>query len=701
LALAQRAWADDWAVTRSPFDKRIVARYKALLGRSPNDGYALGKLLGIYKRHSSVAALVREYQTACQRYPKSFTNQVVLGHLYRRAGQIDRAIAQYERAAVLSPAAPSVPAALGALYSKQKKDTQAIAAYQRALALAKNARLKQRYLRALATIALSNRDLKAAREYYGKLVQLAPKNGMLRIEYAQALARSGHEELAIAQYRTLLKHTSDSAMRADLLKEIGALLNKKGKDGEAIETYRKAMSLTAEGHWLRRDLTARIIEIYRRKGQLKQLIAHYEKTWKKRDHFRWDTLGKLYDQVGDESRAKQAYLAALKTNASSIDTRVRLISLLERAGETKAAIAEYQKLAKLAPGEPRYGIELAKRLFDAGQQKAAIQSLEQLGRRFPSDVSVHAILADLFSRWGEEKLAMREAQILVKIEPRDPGHVVSLGEQFFVRGQKKKAIETWQRLLRIVPQKHAAFARLAEVYAQHEMYEQAVEFYRKAVKVKPKHLPYLRSLALTLESARNTQEALAQWQLVLKLVTGTSDRQSQKEARRHVIGILHRTYRLRQAMAEYEKLFYRQPPDVEAGYFLAEANLTNRNPGQAEAIYRKIIEYRPKSVDAHLALERVYRRQRKLALAVDVLKRLVELDPKSARQYCPAPQLSAGPGRQATQVLVLSAQRGVAPKQCASLVQARELGWPGGSLRYDTPTSTHIPDLAAGGRTEE
>ena len=146
----QSTWADDWSVRRSPFDPRVVARYKALLSRRPNDGYALRKLVSLYRKHRSLKTLVTEYRALARAAPRSFAYQVILGHLQRRAGNNEQAVQRYEQAARLDPGSPTVPAALAALYRKLGRTDDAKRAYEKALSLTKTNREKKRYLRALA-----------------------------------------------------------------------------------------------------------------------------------------------------------------------------------------------------------------------------------------------------------------------------------------------------------------------------------------------------------------------------------------------------------------------------------------------------------------------------------------------------------------------------------------------------------------------
>ncbi|MCK5798060.1 MAG: tetratricopeptide repeat protein, partial [Deltaproteobacteria bacterium] len=523
--------------------------------------------------------------------------------------------------------------ALGALYRRTNQSAQAVTAYQRALALAHSKRQKKRYLRALANMALARRDLPSARAFFKKLVSLDPRNIFLRIELAQALARAKLRKEAITQYQHILARTRDSGTRASVLKSIGKLQHELGRTDAAVATYRKAMRLAARGHWIRRELTDRIITIYREKEDLKGLIAYYKKRWKHRGHFEWNILGRLYDETGDEIRATKAYRAALKKKSRAIDTRVRLIALLERSGHGAEVIAEYRKLAYLASAEPRYQFELAKRLHRAGKGTEAIQVLERVARRFPRDASVHSALADLFARWGKRRLALREARKLVQIEPRDASHIVNLGEQYFLRGNKRRALEVWKRLLSAIPQRHRAYAKLASIYGDHDMVPKAIKLYKKAIKLKPKLIPYRRALALLLEGKRLYHKALGAWKTVFSLAQAQKAQQTLREARTHTIDIMHRTYHLKQEIRNRARLFAQSPPDIEAGFFIAEAYRKTRNIKKSVRTYVQILVFRPKNVEALSALESAYRSLHRYARAVKVLKRLASLQPKRRREY--------------------------------------------------------------------
>src|SRR3954471_19112356 len=74
---------DDWGVTRDPFDKNVIARYKAILARNPHDASALAKLLEMYKRYRTIDLLKEEYGKLVEKSPADTSALVVLGRLHK------------------------------------------------------------------------------------------------------------------------------------------------------------------------------------------------------------------------------------------------------------------------------------------------------------------------------------------------------------------------------------------------------------------------------------------------------------------------------------------------------------------------------------------------------------------------------------------------------------------------------------------
>src|SRR4029079_19109311 len=88
-ALAQPA--GDWGVTRDPFDKTVLARYKAILAKNPHDASALAKLLEMYRRYRTVDVLKDEYGKILDQNANDWGALVVLGRLHKTTRDAARA----------------------------------------------------------------------------------------------------------------------------------------------------------------------------------------------------------------------------------------------------------------------------------------------------------------------------------------------------------------------------------------------------------------------------------------------------------------------------------------------------------------------------------------------------------------------------------------------------------------------------------
>ena len=638
-ALAPRAARaqDDWSVKRNPFDRQVVARYKRILAKNPGDKDALNKLRGLYKRYRSVALLVSEYEKQLAKNPRDFSTLVVLGHLALDEGQRDKALTYYQRAAQVRPTDDALQVSLGELYRTAGKLDDARTAYQQALAHASGKKDKLADLRALAEIAVDQTDFTTAAADYTKILELDAGDIQTRLDLADVLGKAKRYDQAVASLRaTEGKLHADPARRVEVVARIGQMLETAGKDDDAIREYKRAMSLTRKGYYLRKELTERIIEIHRRHQDLPVLVAELEKQWKPgaRGHFEWDVLARLYEETGREDKALAAYRKAVAKSPWELETQRRLIALLENSGRADEAIKQYQAVIKVAPGEPRFQLELAERYWRRGQDKQALALLHRIESRFPGDAGVQAALADLFTRWGKDDLAIKAYQRLTQIEPDEPSHLVNLGDQWFQRGDKKKAMAVWHRIL---GKKDAAgYARLGQVYAEHDLLPQALEMYGRALKLKPKDAALYKGRANVFERQRRFSEAVADWEKALSLMPDSkAARPMRREARRQVVTLLkHAGGRLLAVrMDGWARGFSLKKPDVEAGYFLAEAHLRLGQYKSAKAVLEKLLSLQPDDLDAMEQLVKVYRSERDYDKAIALLGKLVAASPGREREY--------------------------------------------------------------------
>ncbi len=624
--------ADDWAVTKNPFDKRVVDRWKGILLKDPWDAGALKKLVDLYKRYSSVDKLIHETE------PTSWNRAVILGHLYRLRPDVDKALSAYAQALTLSPPpakAVRIHAARADMLKQKGDPAAARKEYADALAAGPAQAEKRALLRALADLELDDGNIGAAAARFKEYIELDPRDVTARVDYADALAKHDRGAEALAEYEEAEKRlATDPPRRVEVMVRRGAVLAALGRDDDAVAVYQKAEGELPRAHYLRREIAERTIALFRKKQDLRGLLALYEKTWRDRGHFEWDTLGRLYEETGDVDKALECYRKAVAASPSELETHRRLIAVLERTGRDEESLRQYETLVRVAPGEPRFQIELAERVFRKGDRARALALLKGVASRFYSDPGVHAALADLYSRWGEDKLALAEYEALTHLEPGDESHLVNLGEQYFQRGDKGRAVDVWKRLAGAKTAEGAA--RLAEVYAEHDMGAEAIEMYTRALTLKPKDPALWRGFATVLERQRHDDRALDAWEKVVDLAgADPAHKALRREARARIVVILYRKpgSPLLAKLGQWRSKFQATPPDLEAGYRLVEAYLKLGRHEEAERTLAAILRADPKDLDAKVQLVTVYKMQKKYAPAIALLKELAAEQPALERQY--------------------------------------------------------------------
>ncbi|HTJ40847.1 MAG TPA: HEAT repeat domain-containing protein [Kofleriaceae bacterium] len=636
-AAPDRARADDdWGVTRDPFDKNVVAKYKGTLAKNPHDPGALAKLLEMYRRYRTVAQLEKEYQAVLDKKPDDGPTLIIMARLAAARGDNAAALPLWEQASKAAPDDAIVWVELGTLYRNAGKTPEAKAAFDKALASPKVAKAeKAKALRAEADLALAANDIEGAKKLFDQMIALDPKDVQLRLELGDSLLQANKHAEAIDVYREAEKMLgADPSKRVEVVARIGQALEQKGDDDAAVVEYRRAIKLAPKGYYIENELTARIVDIYRRKQKLPDLLAEYEKTWPEgsRGHFEWDTLARLYEETGQQDKAIAAYRKAVAKAPYELETQRRLIQLLENVGKDDEALKQLEQVVGVAPGEARFQLELAERYWRKGDQKKALGALAQLQARFPGDAGVQSAIADLYTRWGKDDLALAAYERLATLEPDDPGHLVTLGEQYYSRGDKAKALATWKRIA--ASGKASGFAKLGEVMSEHGMTTDALANYGKAIKLEPNNPDHYKGRAAVYESIKSYADAMADWQKVMSLLGDKAvDRVARREARRRIVGVLVRWGQKETEMKNaWVQGFKRTPPDLEAGYFLVEYFAKRPQAGEPRGTLEKLHKLVADDQDVILDLVKAYRGARQFQDAVNLLQELAKVAPARERE---------------------------------------------------------------------
>jgi tetratricopeptide (TPR) repeat protein len=495
----------------------LIARYKGIVLGDPSAPFPLQRLAELYRqRDGKLDALISELEEqAGKTGADRFNALLALAGIYRQDGQHDRARQTYERAVTEQPKSAPALIALAHLLADRGDRTGARARYEQALPLIKDDAGKELTLRTLIALDLDAKDFDAAKKHHKDLVVRAHGSYFVRAELGRELMQRGEYERAVTEFRENAKQAGgDNRVLAPALRDLGAALAKAGKADEAVAELRRALGIAGDQAGVKREIYSLIADVYRGQDRLRDLITEIEKDPRK-DAGELKLLGSLYEESGQIDKALGAYKRALVSSGKDMETRLKVVQLLQIQGELDAAIVEYEALIAAAPHNPDFVFQLAEALIQRGDRTKALAQLAKLEARSSGDPDTMTALADFYERVGEQERAVKLQERLAATTQDDPRFLVDLGNRYWESGDKKKAEATWQRIRLVVQDRAKALITLGDVYLNHDLNDQALDAYRQAIKVKPDDKRVQRAFALAVErtgaAAPSTEQRARQY----------------------------------------------------------------------------------------------------------------------------------------------------------------------------------------------
>ncbi|MBK8256506.1 MAG: HEAT repeat domain-containing protein [Polyangiaceae bacterium] len=617
-----------------------IAKYMKIALEQPGQPFPVQKLSQLYReRDGNLKKLVEELEKKAKEAGDQWATRVVLAGVYKNDGRYDDAIKAYEAAITEKPKEPAAILALAQLKSDRGDKAGSRTEYEKALPLQKVSADVEQTTRILLALCLDLKDFTAAKKYHDALVKNAGGSLFVKAELGRELMSRGYYEKAEAEFRDLVKAASgDNRALAPALRDLGSSLAKQKKMKEALETLKKALSIAGSAAGVRNEILLIMTDAFRAESKLPELITILEAE-KGTDFQRIVTMGALYEETGDVEKAIATYRKALSIDSKHIDTRVKLVHLLQTAGELEAAIKEYEALIKSAPNNPDFVFELCETLIQRGDRPKALKLLTDLESRVSSEPETLAAVADFYERVEEKDKAIKVLTKLANSAGSDPSHLIDLGDRYFQAGDKKKALETWARVKSLIPNKAKAAATLGEVYLDHDMVPEALSALREAAQLEPANARYKKALAIALErtssSSGNPQVGYAEARQIWEelLAQNPDDKVLARDCRSHIVSLWNLGRELGNHVAPLTASFNKTPPDMEAGRLLAEVLRKLHRLPEAEATLRRIVTLAPGDEESLLSLERVLVQQQNLKGAIATLEKLVEVNPKRAREF--------------------------------------------------------------------
>jgi cellulose synthase operon protein C len=618
----------------------LIARYTQAALQQPGNTFPLQRLAELYReRDGNLDALRAQLQTRLEAEPKHLGVLLALGWLNELEGRSGEARAMLERANLAQPTNPAPLLALAESHEREGSTQQVSSLLERALRYQKTPAEREQTLRRLRALAIDRKDLEAARGFHRELVTQAKDSTFVRSELGRELLLRGLFSEAAAEFERVVRASQgDNRALPPLLLDLGQAQAGAQDTARAISTFEKALALTPADSGLRRDVLTSLGSAYRHANRLPEFITFLERN-RATDFAQHVLLADVYVDSGRLEDAANAYRGALRQSPRDIDTRLKLVHLLELRGDLKAAIAEYRALIRLVPSQSHYVFELSDLLRKVGDRKGALRELDLLTARTPLDVDTLASAVDYYERIGEPQKAQALLERVAALT-NDPEHLIELGGRYFAAGDETKATATWKRVLELLPDKAKAHHMVGDVYLQHDLTAMAMEALNQAVNLEPANPRYKRSLALALERTgasspravrlQRYAEAQRLWE---SLLTTSAAANQKREARQHIATLWSLQGSLKDRVAPLERAFRTRPPHLPSGRMLTEVYQRLNELEKAEQVLRELTLLTPGDASLWATLEQVLVNRHQLKAAIPVAERLVELEPKRAREH--------------------------------------------------------------------
>jgi tetratricopeptide (TPR) repeat protein len=638
LAFAQEKPADAWPDDRTA---RMIDRYLDVLKRRPAEGEVFRSLAGLYDAAGRLDDLAARLDRAGVDEPAGDWPELLRGHLERYRMNAAAALPHYEKAAGRRPKGYLAPLMiartcedLGRWEEAEKSYAAALDAVADAAAVGLDAGDETRSVyRALGRVALTRGRADDARKYWDKLVELDPQNLSRREELAKLLAENNLFDDAIRAYEKIVEMSADDPVRrATAWRDIGGVREKAGKPDEAMDAYRKALSLTAPGNWLRHDVNERIFRLAESRGKLAELEAELagRAAAAPDDAENWRGLARVRQKLGLGAGVSECFSRLVRLRPDDVDVRREQASQLLELGAWKDAADALRELVARDPKASKPRFELAETLGRLGRRDEALATWKRLATDFASDPGVQLQLARVLEGEGETDLAAAAYAGAVKAKPDETKFRRELGEFEFRRGRADEAKAAWRAMAGTRPTAPDAWTELAEVFRQHGMMDDALAAGLEAVKLAPKSAERLRDLARLYVEMKRPAAAAAAWE---KFAEAADSDAKRDEAWEQILTIYSSTDRLETLLEEYRLRAAKNPGDIRMGHRLGMIMERLGDVDGAQALYERYLADHPDDRACLLSLARLYRHEEEKQKAAPVYEKLVELDRLNARTY--------------------------------------------------------------------
>lgn len=293
-----------------------------------------------------------------------------------------------------------------------------------------------------------------------------------------------------------------------------------------------------------------------------------------------------------------------------------------------AALAAFVEAGRLDRDDPEPRIKAAGLLLAARKPEAALELLEQARRDFPSSPRIRVLLAAAYQQTGRAREAVEEYRAALGLGSPEASARLALSSLLFGEGEPAEARLVLEAGSETFPENPDFPLKLGASFLEEEDPEKAIPFLRRALELDPDSLPARSLLGWALDKSARPEEAIVEYEAVLRLGGSPVPEISLQLARLYV-----ESGRYNMAAGKLRALLEEHPARTEAFALLGSVEYLRGDYEAARGALEKALAAGKPNAMTLSALGLVYEKLGLFDEAVRVLEQAIVSDPKMAGPY--------------------------------------------------------------------
>jgi len=431
-------------LSAAPQEETPSDKYFSLLQQHPGNSYLYDRFYDAWLDTRTLEQLESFLRTNHEK-KRDTTARLLLAFFHERQGQDAKALELYRAA----PAGQAVGAEY--LFYRARAEARnlhfeaAIADLVRARTLPCPEEIAEKTNKLLGELYIRTDRKEEAAELWTQLLAAGSENQELYEDLIELQIKEGLFDEALQSSDQLISITKDPYKAVMRRLRKGDIHQYQADNDKALEVYAEALERVGEGSWLENQICAQIERIFDRDD---------------------NTLG-LKD-----------YLTSLvKAHPKRTGLKKRLANLLIRTGQADDALAMFQEILKVTPGDKANQKTYVTILTEAGQLDKAIQLLEEQFERDNQDRETLIALADLYHRNEQDEKVAAALDGFLDLSDKTEHAFLRVGgllERYKLRDQAKAV---YTRMIAALPESLTVRQVYAEFLYRADRKEEALRLF--------------------------------------------------------------------------------------------------------------------------------------------------------------------------------------------------------------------------------